>query len=108
MIRLVLLLTGLILVGGCVTEQIKANFMVAKTPEQVSKCDFISTFKMNFGTDGISQSLAPRSERSKSGSDFKKAVAAGANTIYRVEPAPAPLVKVNAYRCKVADLIATH
>jgi hypothetical protein len=101
-----ILLLSMMVVSGCATEQIKANFMVAKSPEQLTKCDYISTFKMNFGTDGISQSLAPSSERRASALNFKKAVAAGANTIYRVEPAPAPLVRVNSYRCKVADLTA--
>jgi hypothetical protein len=101
-----LLVLSVVILNGCATEQIKANFLVAKSPEQLTKCDYISTFNMNFSADGVSQSLATSSERQKSALDFKKAVAAGANTIYRVEPAPAPLVKVNAYRCKVADLTA--
>lgn len=91
--------------SGCVTKPaVTANLMVAKSAEQVKKCIYVSSFKMNFATDGVPMNQASKKEQYDSNMGFRDAVAAGANTIYRVEPAPAPLVKVNAYRCQISDL----
>lgn len=104
---LVLTLT-LSVMYGCATTTVKANFVVARRPESLVHCDFIGTFKMHFDSDKISQYLAPAAARRRSVRDFQKVVAAGANTIFRVDPAPAPLVKVNAYRCNINDLVQSE
>lgn len=106
--KIVFLMFAALALSGCVTtKEIKANMIVVKNPDQLKKCDYIGTFKMNFASDGVSKTLASKSEQRKSAVDFSKVVAAGANTIYRIETAPAPLVTVNAYRCSIKELMAT-
>jgi hypothetical protein len=63
---------------------------------------------MNFQQDGIDESLAPYKERRRSNKAFRRVAGKGANTILRVEPEPAPLVKVNAYYCAPGELAANR
>lgn len=63
---------------------------------------------MNFKQDGIDQSLAPYKERMRSNKAFRRAIGKGANVILRVQPDPAPLVRVKAYRCEPGELAPDH
>jgi hypothetical protein len=94
-------ITGL-LMTGCV-ETIKANMMLLHDEGLVQKCEFVSTFKMHFDTDGTPQPTSPFA-RANSADGFAYAVAHGANAIVRREPSPAPLVKVDSYRCPLSLL----
>jgi hypothetical protein len=84
-------------VAGCV-ETIKANMMLLHDESLVQKCEFVSTFKMHFDSDGTPQPTSPFA-RASSADGFAYAVAHGANAIIRREPSPAPLVRVDSYRC---------
>jgi hypothetical protein len=91
---------------SCTTEPeaATANLKVATDEAQVSRCDYVGSFKMNFRQDGIDESLAPYKERMRSNKAFRRAASKGANVILRVEPDPAPLVKVKAYHCAPGEL----
>lgn len=88
--------------------EVTANLTVATNEAQVSRCDYVGSFKMNFRQDGIDESLAPYKERMRSNKAFRKAASQGANVILRVELNPAPLVKVKAYRCEPGELAPNH
>jgi hypothetical protein len=95
-----LLIASMMALSGCTTlPEVQANFTVAKAPESVTNCNYIGAFKTHFESDGVPETLASAEERKQSISAMRMVRAYGANTILRVEPAPAPLVKVNAYRC---------
>lgn len=104
--RSVFVLFAAVSMCSCVSgpEEITANLKVAKTEAQVSRCEYVGSFKMNFRQDGIDESLAPYKERLRSNKAFRRAASKGANTILRVERDPAPLVKVNAYSCAPGEL----
>jgi hypothetical protein len=89
-------------------DEITANLKVAKSEAQVSRCEYVGSFKMNFQDDGLDESLATYKERMRSSKGFRRAVIKGANTIVRMDPNPAPLVKVNAYDCAPGDLASNH
>jgi len=94
------MVVAVVVLIGCATQPaIKANFAMAQKPEQLKTCDYIGSFALHFDSDGVPESLASNAERRQSNRDMRKVVAAGANTLFRVETAPAPLAKVNAYRC---------
>jgi hypothetical protein len=96
--------------SSCATAppEVTANLKVATNEAQVSRCDYVGTFKMNFKQDGIDQSLAPYKERMRSNKAFRRAIGKGANVILRVQPDPAPLVRVKAYRCEPGELAPDH
>ncbi|HEU4604333.1 MAG TPA: hypothetical protein VFS24_20325 [Steroidobacteraceae bacterium] len=85
-------------------EEVTANLKIATDEAQVSRCDYVGTFKMNFKEDGIDQSLASYKDRMRSNKEFRRAASKGANVILRVDPNPAPLVPVKAYSCDPGEL----
>ena len=95
-----LVLASMMALSGCATPtEVQANFTLAKLPENVANCNYIGSFKANFESDGVPETLASAEERKQSTIQMRTVRDNGANTILRADPAPAPLVKVNAYRC---------
>jgi hypothetical protein len=95
-----LIFAAMMALSGCTTlSEVQANFMLANSPERVANCDYIGAFKTHFDSDGVPETLASTAERTQSTLDMRIVRDHGANTILRVEPAPGPLVQVNAYRC---------
>jgi len=101
----VALVSAIALLAACRTlPEVKASLVVLSDPQMLSHCDYVGTFKMHFASDGAPLSMAAYSEQVASNLGFRKVVAAGANAIYRVDKAPAPLVTVDAYRCPLSEL----
>jgi hypothetical protein len=94
-----------LVVAGC-TEIIKANMMLIHDESLLKQCDYVNTFKMHFDSDGTPQPKSPFAN-SNSANGFASAVAHGANAIIRRETAPAPLVRVDSYRCPLS-LMSQH
>ena len=88
--------------AGCV-ETIKANMMLIHDESLLKQCEYVNTFKMHFDSDGTPQPKSPFAT-SNSANGFANAVAHGANAIIRRDSAPAPLVKVDSYRCPLSFL----
>ena len=91
--------------AGC-AEIIKANMMLIHDESLLKQCEYVNTFKMHFDSDGTPKPTSPFAN-STSANGFAKAVAHGANAIIRRETAPAPLVKVDSYRCPLS-LLSKH
>ena len=95
--------------GACATtEPVRGHFVVATSPDQYQRCEYVTTFKMNFHGDGVPVSQASAHDQRESANGLRTAVLGGANLLYRVDRQPAALVAVNAYRCPIRELTAVR